>query len=101
MFIEACFSREMRNTTATSEETITLAKSSRRDRSDTKEVIATVTATANPQRAAIGSVQNNRTRVTPSNASALAMAATRCVLATGMASLPAQAPDLERHITVL
>ena len=33
MFIVACFSRETRNTTATSEEAITLAKSSRRDRS--------------------------------------------------------------------
>ena len=65
MFIVACFSRETRSTTATSEEVTTLAKSGRRDRSATKETMAAVTATANQNRTAICSVQNNRTSVTP------------------------------------
>jgi len=84
MFIVACFSREMRNTIATSEEAITLAKSSRRDRSDTKEAIATVTATANPNRAAIGSVQNNNMDIVPRSTSALVAEITCLVPAAGM-----------------
>src|SRR4029453_6206495 len=105
MFIVVCFSRETRNTTATSEQASTLEKRSRRDRSVTKEAIPAVTATANQKRTAIGSVQNNKTKVTPSGASALAIAATRCVVAPGMASPLAPAPDFprrpERHITVI
>ena len=92
MFIEACFSREMRNTTATSEEAITLAKSSRRDRSDTKEVIATVTATANPNRAAIGSVQNNKMDIVPRSTSALVAEITCLVPAAGMANTSGPPP---------
>ena len=91
MFIVACFSRETRNTTATSEEVTTLAKSSRRDRSATKETMAAVTATANQNRTAICSVQNNRTSVTPSSASALATAITRRVPAPAW-----QAPRFQR-----
>ena len=60
MFIVACFSRETRNTSATSEEVTTLAKSSRRVSSVTRETMAAVTAMANQSRAAIGSVQNNK-----------------------------------------
>ena len=91
MFIVACFSREMRNTTATSDEAITLAKSSRRDRSDTKEVIATVTATANPNRAAIGSVQNNKIDIVLRGTSAPAAAIYR-VPAPYMANASASPP---------
>jgi hypothetical protein len=105
MFIVVCFSRETRNTTATSEQASTLEKRSRLDRSVTKEAIPAVTATANQKRTAIGSVQNNKTKVTPSGASALAIAATRCVVAPGMGSPLAPAPDFprrpERHITVM
>ena len=63
MCIVACFSRETRNTTATSEEVITLAKSNRRVRNVTKETRAAVTARANQNRTAIGSVRNNKTSV--------------------------------------
>src|SRR6516165_5043595 len=97
MFIVVCFSREMRNTTATSEEASTLEKRSRRDRSVTKETIPADTATANQKRTAIGSVQNNKTKVTPSSARALTIAATRCLLVRGMASLLAPAPDFPRR----
>jgi hypothetical protein len=84
MFIVACFSRETRNTTATTEEVTTLAKSNRRVRNTTREAIATVTAMANQNRAAIGSVRNNKTSVATSSANALATAITRCVLAPGI-----------------
>src|SRR5215468_9648978 len=91
MFIVACFSTEMRNTTATSEEAITLAKSSRRDRSNTKEVIATVTATANQNRAALGSVQNNKIDIVLRSASAPVAAIYR-VPAPGMANASGSPP---------
>ena len=61
----------------------TLAKSNRRVRNTTREAIATVTAMANQNRAAIGSVRNN-TSVATSSANALATAITRCVLAPGI-----------------
>ena len=86
MFIVSCFSRDTRNTTATSEEVTTLAKSSRRDVNVTRETVAAVTVMANQNRAAIGSVQTNKTSVAPSNANALATAITRRVLAPGMVS---------------
>ena len=84
MFIVACFSRETRNTTATTEEVTTLAKSNRRVRNTTREAIAAVTAMANQNRAAIGSVRNNKTSVATSSANALATAITRCVLFPGI-----------------
>src|SRR5262249_43939088 len=86
MFIVACFSSEMRNTTATSEEAITLAKSSRRDRSVMKETMPAVTATANQNRAAIGSVQSNKMDIVPRSTSALVTAITCRVPALGMAN---------------
>ena len=94
MFIVACFSKETRNTTATSEEVTTLAKSSRRDESVTKETMPAVTATENQNRTAIGSVQNNKMKAAPSSESALVTATTRRVPASGMATASVSAPVL-------
>src|SRR6478736_9119801 len=105
MFIVACFSREARNTSATSEKAKRLAKSNRCDRSVTKETMAAVTPTTNQKRAAIGSVQNNRASIALSDASVLATAITCRVTAPGMATPLAPAPDFSgrraRHTTVI
>ena len=84
MFIVACFSRETRNTTATSEAVTTLANSNRRVRNVTRAAKAAVTAMANQNRGAMGSVQDNKTRIAPSSASAAVTATTRCIRPVGM-----------------
>src|ERR1044071_684257 len=94
----------MRNTTATREEAIRLAKSSRRDRNVRKETMLAVTATVNQKRTAIGSVQNNKTSVTLSSASELETAITRRVPAPGIANASVSLPfSVQRrcHLTVI
>ena len=80
MFIVACFLRETRNTIATSDAAITLAKSSRWDKAVRKKTMPAVTAAANQKRSAIGSVKNRKMKVATSNANGPAMGAIRPAL---------------------
>jgi hypothetical protein len=84
MFITVLFSRETRKTRATSEKVATLEKSRRRDRNALTEAMAAVTATANQNREAAGSVQINKASVAPNSASALATVLIRHLPGPGM-----------------
>ncbi len=80
MCIVACFVTETRKTIATSDATVTLAKSSRRDNAVRKKTMPAVTAVAKQKRTAIGSVRNRKTKVAASNPSAPAIGAIRAAL---------------------
>src|SRR3974377_661436 len=95
----------MRSTTATSEEAMRLAKSSRRDKNVRKETMLAVTATVNQNRTAVASVQSNKAKVALSNASAVAIAIIRRCAAPHMGKrLGFDAPSASAlccHITVI